>query len=82
MRQARPDSTPPMPEACLRHDGEGLGLGVNCTGNADGEIAAVGRTRHNSFPSCSHPTRLDARKARLATLPVKGRVLGLRALDS
>src|SRR4029077_12476251 len=27
--EAAQDSPPPMPEACLRHDGEGMGAGVS-----------------------------------------------------
>jgi hypothetical protein len=80
MSQARPHSPPPC--------GEGLGVGVKCRGNAHGEIAVKRRATTDCFPPVAHPTRLGAREARLATVPVKGRVIpsrlwgGSRLLDS
>src|SRR5581483_2124824 len=41
-----PDSPPPMPEACLRHDGEGIGVGGTPTRNV------VPSPRRDSPPPC------------------------------
>jgi hypothetical protein len=63
-------------------------VGVKCRGNAHGEIAVKRRATTDCFPPVAHPTRLGAREARLATVPVKGRVIpsrlwgGSRLLDS
>ena len=63
-------------------------MGVKAMGNAHGAIAAKRHTTNSCFPPVAHPIRLGAREARLATLPVKGRVIpsrlwgGSRLLDS